>query len=75
MYVEKPSLTVKPTYAGGVRKISKGNHCEHRYRKLDVTTERKYLHDINIKAVFYCEKCLDIKTINKPINFLEGASE
>lgn len=74
MYVEKPSLTVKPTYTG-VRKISKENHCEHRYRKLDVTKERKYLHDINIKAVFYCEKCLDIKIINKPINFLEEVSE
>lgn len=54
------------------------NFCDHKYRKLsleEIHCSGDFDERVAIKAVFYCEKCLDIKIINKPINFLEKASE
>ena len=42
--------------------------CDHRYRLLDSGTEsmpKDKEHYTLLKATFYCEKCLNTKTINR----------
>ncbi len=70
-YAEKPSMTIKPDRL--VTKKVKQTECNHTYKELDADVRRAYgdnkVHATIVDAVFYCEKCLDIK--QKVVSFCE----
>lgn len=72
MYAEKTTpKTQRPNKPASL------NCCNHKYRKLsseEIYCSGDFGKCVAINAVFYCEKCLDIKAINKSIN-LEEVSE
>jgi hypothetical protein len=46
--------------------------CEHKYKPLHLDMEKLPYVDatvLEINAIFYCEKCLEVKSVDKTLEF------
>lgn len=70
-YFEKESMTKKIDRPLRPRPITSKDRCNHKYKLIESETEKLYADDAHVKlkivALFYCKKCLDIKSVVKQI--------
>lgn len=68
---DKP-ITTRPGPPKGMRPSIKQALCNHTYKELDTDVEKLYADSgeylTKVKAIFFCEKCLDVKQRQETFN-------